>query len=48
MIGNDVFQQIEPEEGKLREDAAFVGNGRWEDDVESGEAVGGDDQQLIA
>jgi hypothetical protein len=48
VVGNDVFQEFEPEKRELREDAALVGNGRGKDDVEGGEAVGGDDQELVA
>ena len=48
MIGNDVFEQIEPEKRKLREDAAFVRDAGGHDHVEGGEPVGGDHQQLVA
>src|SRR6266849_8021013 len=48
MIGEDVFQKIEPEERKLRQDAPFVGNGSEHDDVEGREAVGGHDEQVVA
>ena len=47
MIGNDVAQQIQPEEGERGEDAAFVGNRRGEHVVEGGKPVCGDDDQEI-
>ncbi len=48
MIGDDVFQKIEPEKRKLRQDAALIGNGSGKYDIERGEPVGGDDEQFIA
>ena len=48
VVRNYVLQQIEPEKRKLCEDAAFIGNRRWKDDVESGEPVRGDNEQLVA
>ena len=48
MVGNDVLQQIEPEERKLREDAPLVGNRRGQNDVKGRKAVRRDDQQLVA
>ncbi len=40
-------EEIEPEVRELGEDAALVGNGGGHDDVEGGDAIGGDDQQLV-
>src|SRR6267378_3232896 len=47
VVGNYILQQMEPEKRKLRKDAALVGNRRGKDDVESGEPVRGDDQELV-
>ncbi len=47
VVGNYILQQTEPEKRKLRKDAALVGNRRGKDDVESGEPVRGDDQELV-
>src|ERR1700674_951473 len=47
VVGDYILQQMEPEERKLREDAALVGNRRGQDDVESGEPVRCDDQELV-
>src|ERR1700747_444996 len=47
MVGN-VFQQVEHEKRKLRENLSFVGNCSRHDDVEGGEAVSGDDEKLVA
>ena len=47
MVGHDVAEEIEPEEGHLSEDAAFVGNALGEDAVEGGDAVGGDDEKVV-
>src|SRR6266849_5350562 len=48
MVGDDVLQEIEPEERELSQNAALVGNGRGKDDVEGGKPIRGDDQQLAA
>ena len=48
MIGDDVVKEIEPEERELGENAALVGNRRGHDDVESREAVGGDEEETVA
>ena len=48
VIGDDVFQQVEPEKRKLSEDTALIRNGCGKNDVKRGKAVGGDDEQLIA
>ena len=41
-------QPVEPEQGHLVQHAAFVGDAGGEDVIEGGDAVGGDDQQVIA
>ena len=48
MVGNDVFQQIEPEERKLRKDFSLVGNGSGHYDIEGGEAVSGNDEEFVS
>ena len=48
MVGDDVFEEVEPEEGELGEDLAFVGDSAAEDVVEGGDAVGGDEEKLVA
>src|SRR6266852_5312880 len=48
VVGNDVLQEIEPEERELSQNAALVGDWRGKDDVEGGEPVRGDDQELVA
>ena len=45
MIGSEVAQEIEPEDGKLGQHLAFIGDAGAQDVVESGNAVGGHDQQ---
>src|SRR6202165_2267251 len=47
VVGNYILQQVAPEKRKVRKDAALVGNRRGKDDVESGEPVRGDDQELV-
>src|SRR5262249_41393494 len=47
VVRNDILQQIKPEQRKLRENSALVGDGRRHDHVECGKAVGRDDQQLL-
>ncbi len=41
-----VFEEIEPEEGELREDTALVRNAAAQDVVEGGDAVRGDEEEL--
>jgi len=47
MIGNNVAQEIEPEQGHLAQHATFVRNACRKDVVEGGYAVRRDDQQPI-
>ena len=47
MIGDDAAQEIQPKQGHLRQDAAFVGDAGGEDEVEGGDAVGSDNQQAL-
>ncbi len=44
MRGREVAQKVEPEDGKLGQHAAFVGNAGGQDVVEGGDAVRGDEQ----
>src|SRR6266540_1972325 len=48
VIGHDIAGQLEPEGGELREDEALIGDADGEDDVEGGNAVGGDDEEVVA
>ena len=48
MIGDCVFEEVEPEGGDLGEDLAFVGNAGAEHMVECGDAVGRDKEQVVA
>jgi len=47
VVGDCILQQMEPEKRELRKDTALVGNRRGQDDVESGEPVRGDDEELV-
>lgn len=47
MIGNNVAQKFEPEKRKLSQHLAFVGDLRRQDMVESGDAIGGDEEQIV-
>jgi hypothetical protein len=47
MIGYSRFEKVEPEDGKLSEHNAFVRNSVRHNDIESRNAVGGDDQQFV-
>jgi hypothetical protein len=47
MVGDNVAQEIEPEEGKLREHTAFMRNARGEHVVERRDAVGGYEKQMF-
>ena len=44
----DVAEAAEPEDGDLVEDLSLVGDAGREDDVERGDAVGGDEQERVA
>ncbi len=46
VMGNDISQFFEPKQGKLREDAALIGNRRGQDHVKCGQAVRGHNQQV--
>ena len=48
MVVDDITQQIEPEQRQLREHRALVRDLVFEDVVECGDAVRGDQQQLVA
>ena len=45
---HEVADVIEPERRQLREHFALVGNAGAEDVVERGDAIGGDDEQVLA
>src|ERR1019366_10202742 len=45
VVGSEVAQEIEPEDGKLGQHLAFIGDAGAQDVVESGNAVGGHDEQ---
>ena len=47
VIGDDFGEEIEPEQGKLGEDASLVGDAGGQDVVEGRDAVGGDEKQLL-
>jgi hypothetical protein len=47
VVGNDVGQVIEPEQGNLAEDASLVGDACGQNVVEGLNAVGGDEKQLL-
>ena len=47
VVGDDVGEEIEPEQGNLAEDASFVRDAGGQDVVEGGDAVGGDEKQLL-
>ena len=48
VVRHHVLQEVEPEEGKLGEDAPLVGDRRRKHDVEGADAIRGDDEQAIA
>ena len=48
MMRNEVGDVVEPEGRQLREHAALVGDAGAEHVVERGDAIGGDDQQVLA
>ena len=47
MIGDDVGEEVEPEQGDLGQDASLVRDAGGENVVEGGDAVGGDEQQMV-
>ena len=47
MVWNYVFQKVKPERRERREHCAFVGNRVWQHNIESGNAIGDHDQQLV-
>jgi hypothetical protein len=47
MVFDGVFQEVEPEEGELGEDTTLVRDAGTEDIVEGGDAVGGDEEELV-
>ena len=47
VVGDDIGEVIEPEQGNLGQDAALVGNAGGQNVVEGGDAVGGDEEQLL-
>ena len=47
MVGDDILRGVEPEGGDLVEDLALIRNALGEDDVEGGDAVGGDHHEII-
>ena len=48
VVGDDVTRLLEPESGELSENKPLIGDAGGQDDVEGGDAVGGDDEQLVA
>ena len=48
MVRDEIANQAEPERRELREHLALVRDARAEDVVEGGDAIGRDDQQLVA
>ncbi len=48
MIGNDILQEVEPEQRHLREHSALVRNAGGQHIVERGDAVGRHEQQVLA
>ena len=48
MVGDDIFEEVEPEERELGEDLAFIGDSAAQDVVEGGDAVGRDEEKTIA
>jgi hypothetical protein len=45
---DDVLQEIEPEDGKLRENLAYARDAGRENDVESRDAIRCDNQELVS
>ena len=48
MVGKDIAGQIEPESGHLGQDLSLVDDLILQDDIKSGDAVGGDHDQVFA
>jgi hypothetical protein len=48
VIRDNVLQQIKPEKRNLRKDFALVWDGRGHNDVECGETIGGDHEEMLA
>jgi len=48
VVGDRVFEEVEPEEGELSEDLAFVGNSTGQNMVEGRDSIAGDEEKLIA
>ncbi len=47
VVRQDVGELLEPENGKRGQDTAFVGNRLRQDDIEGGDTIGGDKQNLV-
>ena len=47
-LGTRSLEEIEPEEGDLGEDVAFAGDAGGEDVIKGGDAVSGDEEEVIA
>ena len=47
VVGDDVLQEIEPEQGELGQHAALLRDAGGQHIVEGGDAVGGDEEQMI-
>ena len=48
VVGNFVFEGVEPEVGDAVENLAFVRNSVGENNVEGGNTIGCDDEKLVA
>ena len=48
MVGDKVLEKVEPEQGDLGEDAALMRDAGRQYIVERGDAVGGDEEQVVA
>ena len=48
MVRHEIAHALEPERRQLRQDLALVGNARAEDVVERRDAIGRDDEQVVA
>ncbi len=46
VVGDEVLEEVEPEERELGEDAALVRDAGAEDVIEGGDAVGGDEEEV--
>jgi hypothetical protein len=46
VVGDEVLEEVEPEEGELGEDAALIGNAGAEDMIEGGDAIRGDEEEV--